>query len=87
MNSPIDPVLLQLAQQGLQSLQEDVKNMSVEFEEEKTKVQHELKHVATALKEVEQRLHMLETGQQTLGHRTGLLEDKMDNFEGDINLK
>ena len=82
MNSPIDPVLLQLVQQGLQSLQNDVRNMSVEFEEEKRKVQHELKNVATALEVVEQRVQLLETGQRTLEHRIGLLEDRMDHFEG-----
>ena len=87
MNSPIDPVLLQLVQQGLPSLQDDMKNMSVEFEEEKRKVQHELKNIATALEEVGQRVQMLETGQQTLENRTGLLEDRMDNFEGNINLQ
>ncbi|XP_068698241.1 protein NLRC3-like [Montipora foliosa] len=87
MNSPIDPVLLQLVQQGLQSLQDDVRNMSVEFEEERRKVQHELKNVATALEEVEQRVQLLETGQRTLEHRSGLLEDRMDHFEGAVNQK
>ncbi|XP_068698251.1 protein NLRC3-like [Montipora foliosa] len=73
MNSSIDPALLQLVQQGLQSLQDDVRNMSVEFEEEKRKVQHELKNVATSLEAVEQRVQML--------------EDRMDHFEGAVNQK
>lgn len=88
MNSPIDPALLQLVQQELKSLQDDVKNMSVELEDEKRKVQRELKSVATTLEGMEQRVQMLETGQQTLWHRSGLFKDRMDNFEGDLlNLK
>ena len=84
MNSPIDPALLQLVQQGLRSLQDDVKNMSLELEDEKRKVQDELKNVATTLEDLEQRVQILETGQQTLEHRSGLFEDRMDNFEGNI---
>ena len=88
MNSPVDPALLQLVQQELKSLQDDVMNMSIELEDEKRKVQDELKNVATTLEEMEQRVQILETGQQTLQHRSGLFEDRMDNFEGDLlNLK
>jgi len=84
MNSPIDRALLQLVQQELKSLQDDVKNMSIELEDEKKRVQDELKNVAIAPEEVEQRVQMLETGQQTLEHRSGQFEDRMDNFEGGI---
>lgn len=88
MNSPINPALLQLVQQELKSLQDNVENMSIELEDEKRKVQDELKNFATTLEEVEQRVQMLETGQQTLEYRSGLFEDRMDNFEGDlVNLK
>ncbi|XP_078381804.1 uncharacterized protein LOC144664463 isoform X9 [Oculina patagonica] len=82
MNSPVDPALLQLVQQELKSLQDSVKNISVEFEEEKRKVQHELQNVATTLKEMEQRMHTVETGQQNLEHRTGIIEGRIDEFEG-----
>lgn len=82
MNSPVDPALLQLVQQELKSLQDSVKNMSVEFEEEKKKVQHELQNVATTLEEMEQRLHTVETGQQNLERHTGILEGRIDVFEG-----
>ena len=84
MNSPIDPALLQLVQQKLKLLQDDVTNMSVELEDEKRKVQDELKNVAATLEDMEQRVQILETGQQTLEYRSGLFEDRMDNFEGDV---
>ena len=80
MNSPIDPALLKLVQQELQLLQNATKNMSVELEEEKTKVQGELQNIATTLEEVTQRV-------QTLEHRTGLVEGRMHDFEGNIYLK
>jgi len=79
MNSPIDPPLLQLVQQDLQWLQNALKNMSVEFEEEKRKVQHELQNIATTLEEMTQRV-------QTLEHRTGLVEGRMHDLEGNIYL-
>ncbi|KAJ7339502.1 hypothetical protein OS493_005900 [Desmophyllum pertusum] len=92
VNSPVDPPLLQLVQQELKTLQDAVENMSVEFEEEKTKVQHELQNVATTLEEMQQRVQRLETGQQNLEYCTGLIEgrvdnieDRMDDFEGDAN--
>ncbi|KAJ7375836.1 hypothetical protein OS493_038519 [Desmophyllum pertusum] len=66
VNSPVDSVLLHLVQQELKTLQDAVDNMSVEFEEEKTKVQHELQNVARTLKEMEQKVQRLETGQQIL---------------------
>ena len=72
MNSPIDPVLLQLVQQELQWLQDAMKNMTVEFEERKRKVQHELQNIATTLEEMAQRV-------QTLEHRTGLVEGRIGN--------
>lgn len=79
MNSPIDPALLQLVQQELQSFQNAMKNMSVEFEEAKRKVQHELQNIATTPEEMTQRV-------QTLEHRTGLVEERMHEFEGTIYL-
>ena len=82
MNSPVDPALLQLVQQECKSLQDAVNNMSVEFEEEKRKVQHELQNVATTLEEIERRMQRVEIGQQNLGHRTGILEDRIEDFEG-----
>jgi len=68
MNSPVDPALLQLVQQEVKSLQDDVKNMSVEYQEEKAKIQHELEQHETILEEVKQRVQRL--------------EDKMDDFQG-----
>ena len=84
MNSPIDPALLQLVQHELKSLQDDVKNMSIELEDEKRKVQDELNNVAATLEEVEQRVQILETGQQTLEHHSELFADRMAHFEGDF---
>ncbi|XP_078381783.1 uncharacterized protein LOC144664463 isoform X6 [Oculina patagonica] len=87
MNSPVEPALLQLVQQELKSLQDSVNNMSVEGGEEKRKVQHELQNVATTLEEMERRMQRVEDGQQSLEHRTEILEGRIDDFEGDVNQK
>lgn len=85
MNSPVDPALLQLVQQKLKSLQDDVANMSVELEAEKRKVQQELENVAVFLEEMKQRVERLETGQQNLECRTGLVEERVTNIDVTIN--
>lgn len=54
MNSPVDPALLQLVQQDLKFLQDNVDNLSVEFDQEKVKVQQELKNAAIILQEMKQ---------------------------------
>lgn len=54
MNSPVDPALLQLVQQDLKFLQDNVDNLSVEFDQEKVKVQEELKNAVIILQEMKQ---------------------------------
>ncbi|XP_068732967.1 protein NLRC3-like [Montipora capricornis] len=81
MNSPVDPALLQLVQQEVKSLQDSVDNMSLEFGAEKVKINDELGNVAISLEEMNQRLHGLETGQQTLKYRADLADGRMDEFE------
>ncbi len=86
MNSPVDPTLIQLVQQELKSLQDDVKNMSVECDEKKTKVQTELQNCANGLEELHQKMERLEIGQQNMKHRAGLTEKRVDNVEGRVNV-
>ena len=57
-----------------------MENMSVEFEEEKRKVQHELQNVATTLGEMTQKV-------QTLEHRTGMVECRIHDLEGNLYLR
>jgi len=68
LNSPVDPVLLQLVQQEVKSLQDYVKNMSVESGEERAKVLQELQKITITLEEMKQRVQRL--------------EDKVDDFQG-----
>lgn len=82
MNSPVDPALLQLVQQEVKSLQDSFDNMSLECEAEKVKINQELEIIAVSLEEMKQRLHRLETRQQTLECRADLADGRMDNFEG-----
>ena len=85
MNSPVDPALLQLVQQEVKSLQDDMDNMSVEFEEVKGKVQQELQFVAAILEEMKLRVQRLETGHQNLECRTSSVEERVTDIEERIN--
>ena len=82
MNSPVDPALLQLVQQELQSLHDVLDNMSVELVEDKTKVQHELGSISAALEEVKQRVQRLETGQKNLECCAELAQSRINDFQG-----
>ena len=57
MNFPVDPALLQGVQQNIKTLQDDVDNMSVEYVQERVKLQTELQNV---LKEMEERIQRSE---------------------------
>lgn len=64
LNSPVDPALLQLVQQEVKFLQDNVKNLSVEFDQEKVRVQQELQNVAAKiLEEMKQMVERLKTFQ------------------------
>ena len=84
MNSPVDPALLQLVQQDLKSLQDAVENMSVESEEEKSKVQCELQNIGTTLEEMKERMQRLETGHQNLENCAEVLKGRISDFQGKV---
>ena len=84
MNSPVDPALIQLLQQELKSLQDDVKNMSAERDEEKTKIQSELQNFVSVLDEMEQRVERLEIRQQNAESEIGDVKDRMSVVEDTI---
>ena len=63
MNSPVDPALLQLVQQEVKFLQDNVSNLSVEFDQEKVRVQQELQNVAVIPEEMKQMVERLKTFQ------------------------
>ena len=59
MNSPVDPALLQLVQQEVKLLQDNLKNLSVECDQEKVRVQQELQNAAIILEEMKQTVERL----------------------------
>ena len=77
MNSPVDPVLLQVVQHELKSLQDVVDNMCVELNQRKTKIQRELRSIAVTLNYMEKRLQNLES-------RADQTDGRLDDFEGAI---
>ena len=76
--------LIQLLQQELKSLQDDVKNMSAECEEEKSKVRSELQNFVSVLDEMEQRMERLEIRQQNTSSEIGDVKDRMSVVEDTI---
>ena len=77
MNSPVDPVLLQVVQQELKSLQDVVDNMCVELKQRKTKIQRELRSIAVTLNYMEKRLQNLES-------HADQADGRLDDFKGAI---
>ena len=63
MNSPVDPALLQLTQQEVKFLRDNVNNLSVEFDQEKVRVQQELQNAAISLEEMKQTVKRLKNFQ------------------------
>ena len=63
MNSPVDPALLQLVQQEVKFLQDNLKNLSLEFDREKVRVQQELQNAAIILEEMKQTVERLKNFQ------------------------
>ena len=63
MNSPVDPALLQLVQREVKFVQDNVSNLSVEFDQQKVRVQQELQNVAVILEEMKQMVERLKTFQ------------------------
>ena len=86
MNSPVDPALIQLVQQELKFLQDGVKNMSVEYEKERTKVQSELQNCASALKMLQERVKSWETGQLNIERWTRQTEKRVDDVEDRVGV-
>ncbi|CAH3171592.1 unnamed protein product, partial [Porites lobata] len=95
MNSPVDPALLQLVQQEVKFLQDSVNNLSVEFDQEKVRVQQELQNAAIILEEMKQMVERLKTFQgnqdaaQRFGNlesRTGQVEDQVQSLEGSFKV-
>lgn len=86
MNSPVDPVLLQLLQQKFSSLQDDVKKMSEGCREEKNKVQDALHNFASDIEDWKQRVEELESGQQNTARQAELTESRVDDLEDRIGV-
>lgn len=64
LNSPVDPALLQLVQQEVKFLQDSINNLSIEFDQDRVKVQQELQNAAAvnleAMKRMVERLNLFQ---------------------------
>ncbi|CAH3165111.1 unnamed protein product, partial [Porites evermanni] len=85
MNSPVDPALLQLVQQEVKFLQDSVNNLSVEFDQERVRVQQELQNAAIILEEMKRMVERLKTFQEDADQRFGNLETRTGQVEDQVH--
>ena len=76
MNSPVDQHLLQLVQQDVKLLENAVKHMSVESDEEMTKVLDELQKCWTSLEDMKNRVTLIENSVYGFENRVVGVEHK-----------
>lgn len=87
MNSPVDPVSLQLVQQNLNSPQDEVKNMSADCEEGETTVQAVFQFCASSvLEDLQQRVVRPKTDQQKIEHQAELTENRIGDLEDRVTV-
>ena len=85
MNSPVDQHLLQLVQQDVKLLENAVKHMSVESDEEMTKVLDELQKCWTSLEDMKNRVTLIENRVYGFENRVGCFENRVHGFENRVH--
>ena len=84
MNSPVDQHLLQLVQQDVKLLENAVKHMSVESDEEMTKVLDELQKCWTSLEDMKNRVTLIENRVYGFENSVGCFENRVHGFENRV---
>ena len=84
MNSPVDQHLLQLVQQDVKLLENAVMHMSVQSDEEKTKVLDELQNCWTTLENMKSRVTLIENIVGGFENRVGGFENRVGGFENRV---
>ena len=85
MNSPVDQHLLQLVQQDVKLLENAVMHMSVQSDEEKTKVLDELQKCWTTLEDMKNRVTLIENIVGGFENRVGGFENRVGGFENRVD--
>ena len=79
MNTPVDPALLQLVQQHLNTLETDVDNLAFEVEDDRKKVKEALQ-LQTRVSKLEQGVKRLQDDQSALDGRFKSLKSDQEGI-------
>ena len=83
MNAPVDPALLQLVQQHVNTLETDVSNLAFEVEDDRKKVKEALQNIKADLEELERRVSKLEQGVKRLQDDQSDLDGRFKSLTSD----
>jgi len=81
MNATVDPDLLTLVQQHVNTLKTDVAQLTFEVQEDKERVSQALKDISTSLEELEARVVSVEHEQAVIKIEQSSLSRKMDSTQ------
>lgn len=87
MNATVDPDLLKLVQQHVNTVETDVEQLTFEVQEDKERVSQALKDMSTSLAELEARIVSVEREQEVMKQKQGSLSKTVDFLQSDVVMK
>lgn len=87
MNATVDPDLLKLVQQHVNTLETDVEELTFEVQEDKERVSQALKAMLTSLAELDARIESVEREQEVMKQKQGSLSKTVDFLQCDVVMK
>ena len=87
MNATVDPDLLKLVQQHVNTLKTDVEELTFEVQEDKERVSQALKDMSTSLAELDARIESVEREQEVMKQKQGSLSKIVDFLQSDVVMK
>jgi len=85
MNATVDPDLLNLVQQHVNTLKTDVEQLTFEVQEDKERVSQALKDISTSLEELEARVAAVEHEQAVMKMEHSSHSRKIDSLENNMD--
>ena len=81
MNATVDPDLLKLVQQHVNTLKTDVEVLTFEVQEDKERVSHALKDISTSLEELEARVVSVQREQEVMKRKQSDADARVSSVE------
>jgi len=87
MNATVDPDLLKLVQQHVNTLKTDVEVLAFEVQEDKEQVSQALKDISTSLEQLEARVVSVEHGQEVMKQEQSSLSKRVDALQSSVDTR